>query len=864
MVANQLTKHANRMTESPAPARTCSAASRCRLVLLPCLILWTLATSAIPSRGEEVSATLLTLPRLSPTQLNEFVDSLRLKLEIESGYASAPLENPAWVPAVPEGVAAVQTLQKTGDGSEAWIRFGYIRYVSKAPDLYVFAATRAAETITANPDIEQIRSFIEVARAANAVEADRDLFIHDLDYEIIQLSYVDTTAALNVLSGFGVTTIENAADLKFPLKMNQLPVVVKMPGLTKEQVALLGATGDKFKNGNFGVSVSLSSYEDLPHNASTGPDFQLLVYFHPGNPAQFGLVRNYLDEVIDRAARQVFIEGMVLEISEEGLSELGVDWEFQSGNFQWALGAFSASNVTDALSTVAGDFDTRNNFKTEFSARLRALVAEGKAEVLSRPSVLTLNNRQATIRVGTDIPIATSQEGITGSSNKLAFNFEYLPIGILLNVRPRISENGKEVSMLVDIIVSDKVPGEDLTLEDNQGRILASAPTVSSRRVQTYALIENNTPFIVGGLVRKDESKVEARVPGVGNIPLLGNLFKSTSSESARQEVIIVLTPYVIEDDAVAGAKPHLPKGEDRFDAFGDRLFRDAYRIRAEDVFDLGFIRENHRLQQYMDVARSVKKLDVQLSQRDPFSQFALDGTGAVYILIERMIYDVIKRLSSDDRADVERVDSRIPLDRLIYFKKQAIGGYEVESLAEMLRLLGDGDSPEGFFDEMIGKALVLSFDIGETETGEISQTPSVSLIDCFDRRDWGRELWAWNHPGPNGRPRQSIVIQSSEDLLRLRRAMLLKKIVELNGGKNALNLDRFRVGRMLRFPEIGAEQRHVIDHDVARFFFHTEHYYPAMEEKVEEMIGRMDAAMQDPELRHNLERLGVELPTSN
>ena len=154
---------------------------------------------------------------------------------------------------------------------------------------------------------------------------------------------------------------------------------------------------------------------------------------------------------------------------------------------------------------------------------LRALLREGKAEILSRPSVLTLNNRQSTIRVGQDIPIATSTAGIT-NADMLSFNFEYLPIGIMLNIRPRISSDGSEVSMLIDTIVSSIVPGADLQIRDAAGILLASAPTISSRRVQTYGRIPNDTPFIIGGLVNKEHHTIHDKIPFLADIPIFGTL----------------------------------------------------------------------------------------------------------------------------------------------------------------------------------------------------------------------------------------------------------------------------------------------------------------------------------------------------
>jgi len=251
-------------------------------------------------------------------------------------------------------------------------------------------------------------------------------------------------------------------------------------------------------------------------------------------------VRRLLDSFIDRPARQIFIEGMVLEISERGLTELGIDWTHLStvAPLSASLGSLSVGTETTLDATIfdLSELDDifRDDFLLNWKTTISALIRTGKAEILSRPSVLTLNNRQATIRV-------SSTEGMTGYANKLKFEFNYLSTGILLNIRPRINEAGTEVSMLIDTIVSAVVPDEGLEVRaaDDPDLILASAPTISTRRVQTYGRIRNNTPFIIGGLVARDKTSIQDKIPILGDLPWVGMAFRSTKIENLKREVIL-------------------------------------------------------------------------------------------------------------------------------------------------------------------------------------------------------------------------------------------------------------------------------------------------------------------------------------
>ena len=98
-------------------------------------------------------------------------------------------------------------------------------------------------------------------------------------------------------------------------------------------------------------------------------------------------------------------------------------------------------------------------------------------------------------------------------------------------------------------------------------------------------------PFYCGGLIAKDSEQTVSQVPVLGDLPLLGNLFRSKSETGLKREVIIVITPSVLPEETPVHAG--MPKDEDTFDKFGHRLFRDAYRIRAEDTFDLRYLTEN-------------------------------------------------------------------------------------------------------------------------------------------------------------------------------------------------------------------------------------------------------------------------------
>ncbi|MEA2011662.1 MAG: type II and III secretion system protein [Verrucomicrobiota bacterium] len=480
--------------------------------------------------------------------------------------------------------------------------------------------------------------------------------------------------------------------------------------------------------------------------------------------------------------------------------------------------------------------DSIVNLGHHWKITLQALLTEGKAEILSRPSVLTLDNRQATIRVGEDIPIANS--GIISNSNKLSFEFHYIPTGILLNVRPRISEDAKTVSMIIDATVSAEVLGEDLEIVDENGQLLATAPKISTRRVQTYAHIQNNMPFIIGGLIHKVNTLETTKVPILSKIPLLGRLFTGKEYSKIKREVIIVLTPYILPKK---NASWPIPKAENMFDSFSNDLFRSTYRMRENDVFDLNFLHNNERLKKAQNIAEKIIRKDIRYSKKQPFSSFYHKKVPGEKILVFRMLYDVLKRL---------KIYKNINPDHFIFFESKDMGGYDVSFVDKLMENLVL--NPQ--------KAYKITFKHKKNISASIKETfkqpvPEVSLIDCPNRKIWGRKLWDHNIDISTNETQNTIILQNHKDIDRLRRALLLKLIVEKNGGENALSLEKISVGKQVLMPEVKGDQYFVIDADIARYFFYTEHYYPALTRKLENTISELEEVLKNEEIQQLLKK---------
>jgi general secretion pathway protein D len=170
-------------------------------------------------------------------------------------------------------------------------------------------------------------------------------------------------------------------------------------------------------------------------------------------------------------------------------------------------------------------------------ASLDLLQQNGAAHILSEPSILCTNNKEASIYVGQTMSILTqAQQSATGTSNVLN-NYSREDIGITLKVKPRLSSNN-QVTLEVETEIEDILPGSAAT---------ADRPTTTKRTVKTNAIVNNGETIILGGLIKKSGGSGVSKVPFFGDIPILGDLlFTHNSDVESEENVIIYLTPYIV------------------------------------------------------------------------------------------------------------------------------------------------------------------------------------------------------------------------------------------------------------------------------------------------------------------------------
>lgn len=267
------------------------------------------------------------------------------------------------------------------------------------------------------------------------------------------------------------------------------------------------------------------------------------------NPEEYTQLRELLVE-LDRPPRSALIMVTVAEVSLTDSEQFGFNWLLK----QFSLAGYRVNGNIGGSGTAAGSGGGLNlgfaNVAGDPRAVLSALATNNRVRVLSNPSIVAMNGEQASIQVGQDVPVLSSQISSTGSGNStggqnLLQSVQYRNIGIILNITPVIHSAGR-----VELKLSQEVSGV------SSGAVgVGNSPVFTTRRVDTKLSAMDGQSTLIGGLIREQRDGGNTGVPVAKDVPVLGGLFRSGSNETvARTELVILLTPYIMEDDVDAQA----------------------------------------------------------------------------------------------------------------------------------------------------------------------------------------------------------------------------------------------------------------------------------------------------------------------
>ncbi|WP_234976424.1 secretin N-terminal domain-containing protein [Vibrio quintilis] len=235
---------------------------------------------------------------------------------------------------------------------------------------------------------------------------------------------------------------------------------------------------------------------------------------------------------VDKRPRQVLLKATIAEVSLTDAYSLGLDW----------TDGGKSSDVTGSTSVTPSDassYLSLTGLFGDFTAKFNALLSNGKVQVLSSPKILALDGESASIDIGQQIQVITGSVSGTDSDSTVTNTYSYISTGVQLNITPYINESG-----LVQLDISQEV--------STAGESTSGSPPINTRSLQTSFLADTGETVYIGGLIKTRNEDTEQKVPVLGDIPLLGNLFTYKSTAQTSTELILLITPYVIKSQEEA------------------------------------------------------------------------------------------------------------------------------------------------------------------------------------------------------------------------------------------------------------------------------------------------------------------------
>lgn len=295
-------------------------------------------------------------------------------------------------------------------------------------------------------------------------------------------------------------------------------------------------------------------------------------------------IKNLIQE-LDKEKAQVYVQAKIIEVNNELVNKIGISYGIISTSARSdGINAIS-SNLNGGSNAIKEAVDTLGikvsdiNIKSGLAlgASLNLLQQNGALDIVSEPSILAIDNKESSIYVGEKISVEISSTLTDGGLQRT--NYEREDIGLTLKVKPRISSDTKltlEINTLLEGIKSTSVSA-------------GQNPDTLKKEIKTAAILNNGESVIIGGLIENKNETIEQKVPVLGDIPLFGGLFKNDSKMNKKNNLVIIVTPYMIPKSKdityIREQLSELKKLEDKYLQDSLSIIKDNSKKHKENIF---------------------------------------------------------------------------------------------------------------------------------------------------------------------------------------------------------------------------------------------------------------------------------------
>ena len=291
--------------------------------------------------------------------------------------------------------------------------------------------------------------------------------------------------------------------------------------------------------------ISKRKYKDTENKPNISYSKEINAIILIGKPEIIQPLKMTLKE-LDKEKYQVYVQAKIIEISEQKAKQIGIKYGLIGGDVtSSSLLTFSSNFGTSALSVakdISGYFSDFSNISANLAlnAAISFLQTNGASQTISNPSILCVNNLESSIYVGKNKSFLT---GKTTNTSGTTTSYQREDIGLTLKVKPRVASNDK-VTLQVNTILENV---------DTSDKSEVDRPTTTKQEVKTQVIVANGESIVIGGLLQNTRSVSQQKIPLLGDIPMIGGLFRHKETSSDKKSIIVVLTPYIISKSSSLG-----------------------------------------------------------------------------------------------------------------------------------------------------------------------------------------------------------------------------------------------------------------------------------------------------------------------
>ena len=495
-----------------------------------------------------------------------------VKNELDDAIASNPDKLPADV------AAELSVGQSVGANSGIYAPTRRFRVQAENVDAKEFFASLLNETsygIVVHPDVAGTISLdlqnVTIGEVLNAISSiygydiqqkGKIFYVYpagvrtetfSVDYLLVKRSGL---ASLNITTG-GVSSKDSSSDSNSNSNSNS----------SSSSDSSDSGSGDSF-DGDSGTTVKTQTANDFwtslekaitnfigkgnGKSVIVSPEAGLVVV--SANPSELKAVKTFLDSAQQRLTKQILLEAKVLEVRLADEFQAGIDWSILGSSKHWRSdkehnGDWSSyvgrTGVVDGITHIV--FKDSNHFNLGVAVEL--LQTQGDVSILSSPRITASNNQKAVIKVGSDEYYVTSFEAnsVTSSgTTSVTPSIEYTPFfsGVSLDVTPQIKDDGSVLMHIHPAVIKVEEQIKKVVYGDDQNVVLPMAKS-TIRETDTVVQANSGDVIVIGGLIEERKVDETSKVPLLGDIPYIGNLFKSTDKVTEKVELVILIRPIV-------------------------------------------------------------------------------------------------------------------------------------------------------------------------------------------------------------------------------------------------------------------------------------------------------------------------------